>query len=218
MAALARKAHLRDFKPGEALFHRKEPSRFVHVILSGRIGIFDVYGDGEARLVDVIRPGETIAGPSALLREPHALSAWAVDNARVVRIPAGDIRRAFHRDPALAGGIALNMIAHLRRTLVQVINLKHRNSAQRIGHYLLGLTDKRRGAVTVILPDDQEFIAELLGITRESLSRSFGQLRRVGVAKQGRRVAIADIDRLQHYAQSSKSEVRPRTPPRAAGR
>lgn len=209
LTALLSKAQVREFEPGEALFRRKEAPRFVHVILGGRIGIFNDV-DGEDRLVDVVRPGETIAGPSALLKERHALTAKAVDRAHVVRIPAADIRREFHRQPELASGLALNMIAHMRRTLVQVINLKHRNSTQRIGHYLLGLTARRRGSVTLALPDDQEFIAALLGVTRESLSRSFAQLRRVGVGKKGRQVAIADIERLHRFAQSSKSEVRPR--------
>lgn len=207
MSTLLRRAHVHEFRPGEMLFRRKEPPRFVHAILAGRIGIFDD-ADGQDRLVEVVRPGETIAGPSALLKERHALTAKAVDLARVVRIPAADIRREFHRQPALASGLALNLIAHLRRTLVQVVNLKHRNSTQRIGHYLLGLADKRRGAITLVLQDDQEFIANLLGITRESLSRSFRQLGAVGVQKKGRRVFVADVERLRNYAQSSKSEVR----------
>jgi CRP/FNR family transcriptional activator FtrB len=55
------------------------------------------------------------------------------------------------------------------------------------------------------LPEERQLIAQKLGMTPESLSRAFADLKRLGVTGRGRQVVVADAASLERYAALDKS-------------
>jgi CRP/FNR family transcriptional activator FtrB len=186
---------------GAELFQQGEMPAFLHVVLEGRIGLVGVAADRRETLVEIFGAGEILIAPAVVLELPYLMSARVVDAARLVMIPAKPFQQALKEEPPLALALAQMLARHWRLLARQVKELKLKSAPQRLGCYLLAMTPKRSGGAMIRLPEDRRTAAARLGMTPESLSRAFGQLRAIGVAGSGRHVTISDLQTLTEYCQ-----------------
>ena len=95
------------------------------------------------------------------------------------------------------------LAAQSRRMVRQLKNLKLRSTVQRLGCFLLSLSEPAPdNTAVVILPYDKQLIASQLGMTRESLSRALAALREVGVETQNDRILLKNPAGLASYCGS----------------
>jgi CRP/FNR family transcriptional activator FtrB len=93
------------------------------------------------------------------------------------------------------------MSAELADMTRQVVDLKVRVAAQRLGTYLLSLmTDPTAQTAEFRLPVSKGLLAPWLGCRAENLSRAFTALRAFGVETHGSRVLLHDVSSLRSYA------------------
>jgi CRP-like cAMP-binding protein len=200
-ARLLAAAEVVTFPPGTILWRRGGWPKYVYIALSGRVGLLDAAGDG-ATVIDLFPPGTAVGAASPLKGVPYLFTSRTLDEFRALRIPAKVFRRWLLTDHSLLLGTAIDMIDQWRRLTMAVHDLKQLSANQRLGRYLLALVDRKKGAATVRLKDDLVLLAGILGVTRESLSRSFAQLRKHGVTKRAKLVTIADVRHLRAYCES----------------
>ncbi len=115
-------------------------------------------------------------------------------------IPGDVLRRILLEDPALLfrmmGSISLNM----HSLMTQIADLKMRSTAERLSMFLIELSGKDEGGDTITLPYDKRIIADKLGMSPETLSRTFAKLKKIGVNTQpGNKVVITNIEELADY-------------------
>jgi len=93
------------------------------------------------------------------------------------------------------------MSAELADMTRQVVDLKVRVAAQRLGTYLLSLVSEPAASTAEFrLPVSKGLLAPWLGCRAENLSRAFTALRAFGVETHGSRVLLHDVSRLRAYA------------------
>ena len=93
------------------------------------------------------------------------------------------------------------MSAELGNMTRQVVDLKVRIAAQRLGTYLLSQVKEPTATQAQFrLPVPKGLLAAWLGCRAENLSRAFMSLRAYGVETHGSRVVLHDVSRLQAYA------------------
>jgi len=199
--ALVRAGTVKVFRKGAILWRRGARASSVIVILSGRVGLFDGMDLEQSAVIDLFSAGAVAGSGYTLLDPPHfyLFSGKALDDVRALVIPIPVYRRHVQRDHSLLLGTARQLLAGWQRLVAETRALKQLSANQRLAAYLLAQTDKETGAVTVRLTDDQLLIARLLGVTRESLSRSFAILRAQGVSKRGRLVTLSDVTKLRQF-------------------
>jgi CRP-like cAMP-binding protein len=200
-AALIQAGRIRTFRKGAVVWRRDTAPRFIYVILSGRIGLFDTMIAERSAVIDLFSPGSLAGSGYPLIDPPHTylFSGKALDDLKVMAIPIPVYSQLLRESQSLLMGTARHLLNAWQRLVGQMRDLKELSAGQRLACYLLALTDTRSGTATVQLNDDQALIASLLGVTRESLSRSFAHLRAQGVAKRGRLVVLSDIRRLRSF-------------------
>ncbi len=123
-----------------------------------------------------------------------------MDDVETRVIPGDVLRRILLEDPALLfrmmGSISLNM----HSLMTQIADLKMRSTAERLSMFLIGLSGKDEGGDIITLPYDKRIIADKLGMSPETLSRTFAKLKKIGVSTQpGNKVVITDIEELADY-------------------
>jgi len=79
-------------------------------------------------------------------------------------------------------------------------------STQRLGGYLLSLTDARLGRASVRLPHGKRALATHLGLRPESLCRSLNRLKNFDVIEHGGVVTIGNISRLREFCLGDDDE------------
>ncbi len=122
-------------------------------------------------------------------------------------IEADGLHALLHENAALADALMRGQALDFRAMVRQVCDLKLRTAAQRLGSYLLELSQQQyaRGG-PMRLPIGKQLLAAQLGCRPENISRAFASLREIGVETHGKLVILHDIPRLQEFAFSAGPE------------
>jgi CRP/FNR family transcriptional activator FtrB len=197
---------------GAVLCRRGEKPDFLHIVLSGRVGLFGETERDEA-LVEIFGPGDAFIVPAVALNMVSLLTARMLDEGRILMWPAASFRAQVRASGPLAYGAMLQLSAYWRMLVGQINDLKLLSAVERLSALLLRLAPRRAGATKVMLPGSRGLVAGLLGVAPQSLSRAFAILRPLGVSGSGREVAITDPARLRAIADAHSLKDAGRKPP-----
>jgi CRP/FNR family transcriptional activator FtrB len=195
-------AELMDARERTILCHQGEMADRLHLLIDGQVALSNTAPNGVSAVVEVVRPGGHFVLATVLARLPYLLNAEVVAASRVVVIPAAPLLALIQTEATLSAAL-MRAEADVFRALVrQVCDLKLRTTAQRLGCYLLSLSNDQAGnTVSLRLPFDKRLLAARLGCRQENLSRAFAALRSLGVETHGARVVLHDIARLRVYSE-----------------
>ncbi len=199
--ALLAESHVITCPRGKLLFVRGDPARSFYLVLSGWVKVFRDTPEGEQTVIAIMRRGETIAEAAMFMGRDYPASAEVVDDARLVEIPAAALVRLIREHSELALKMLAAVSGRLRHMVMHIEQLQARSTPQRLGEFLLGLTDVRSGPATIQLPYDKSLVAARLGMKPESLSRALAKLRKVGVSTNGSRLEVKDVGHLAEFCQ-----------------
>lgn len=199
------------------LHHGGQPARQLAVLRSGSIKAYEVSREGDELVTGFYLPGDVV-GLDAFSTGHHAGSAVALEECRLCEIPVADFQKMLGESPRL-NQVMLRLLAEemaeARKLLLVVGRLDART---RVALFLLSLS--RRFERRQLDPDlfrlsmDRRDIANYLGLTIETVSRTLSALQRDKLIHvRGKNVRILDRQALSELAHLEEG---PRTR-RAAG-
>jgi CRP/FNR family transcriptional regulator, transcriptional activator FtrB len=201
LAQIASVGNIAEVPQGEVLFRQGAVPESLYVLLDGRVSLTGTAADASSAVIDILGPNSSFVLANALTGEPYEVGAEAVAHSTVIRIPVTSIRAVVTAQPTAAMAMMRAMSAELGAMTRQVVDLKVRIAAQRLGAYLLTLIeDPTARRVQFRLPVNKGLLASWLGCRAENLSRAFVALRAYGVETHGSRVLLHDVARLRAYA------------------
>jgi CRP-like cAMP-binding protein len=183
---------------GEVLVDAGEPVRHVYFPYGGIVSLTAVTASGDTAETGTVG-NEGMIGISALVGADSALSRYLVRvSGQAARLASDRLQRLLERSPALRA--VLN--AYMRAFIVQLLQSVACNALhtveQRCCRWLL-MTHDRIGEVSFALT--QEFLAEMLGVRRSSVSLVAATLQRKGLIRYHRgRMTIIDRRGLERRA------------------
>ncbi len=179
----------------------------LFLLLEGQVTLSNTEYSGVSAVVEVVRPGGHFILTTVLAQMPYLMNAHTTVASRVVALDAEQLLRAIQQEPLLASAILRAEAIDFGAMVRQVCDLKLRTTAQRLGSYLIELSEvQAENSATFRLPFDKRLLAAKLGCRQENLSRAFAALRNLGVETHGARVTLHDIARLRDYAQVGSAE------------
>ena len=191
----------RHYDRGETLFIQDEETAGIYLVLEGWIKLYRVAPNGSEAVVSVFARGESFGEAIALRGGRYPVSAEAATDCDLFVLPASVLVELIHEDANVAMSILASTFAHLHSLVVELEQLKAHTGAQRVAEFLLTLCQSGEGSCSVVLPYDKVLIAGRLGMKPESLSRAFSRLKPLGIQIKKNRAIIADVARLQAYAE-----------------
>jgi CRP/FNR family transcriptional activator FtrB len=209
-AALTRLGTITEYAcvdEGTELCCEGDAARSLHILLEGMVTLSAGAANGSKALVEVIRPIRHIVLATVLAKLPYAVTVEAIAVSRLLVIDAGGLHALLREDVALADSLMRGQALDFRAMVRQVCDLKLRTAAQRLGCYLLELSQQHRARGDKFrLPIGKQLLAAQLGCRPENISRAFASLRELGVETHGKLVILHDIPMLQEFAFAAGSE------------
>jgi len=191
---------------GVVLFEQGESPSYLHILLDGEIGLTAERG-GEETVVEILHPGEIFIAAAVLADKPLLMGARVLHPARLLLLPADELRGQIRDMPELAYAMLTSLARHFRVMVSEIKDLKLKSSVQRLAGYLLTLTaGQARGPALVRLPHAKSVIAQRIGIRPETLSRHFTLLQAVGVTVHASEIAIRDVSRLAAFCHDAADD------------
>ncbi len=200
----------RDLEPGEVLIAAGAPADQVFNIVSGMLMLSRTGRDGRRQVLGFL-VRDNFVGFTAT--DSYFFSAEAVTRTRVACCPRAAFNARLEADPE-SERTFLNMTFRVLEDMVDAVySLGQRTALERLAVFLLYLRHWRRLAdgiaddadpalAEVSLPMTREDVADFLGLQKETVSRSFGQLERRRLIKRldNHRVRIVDLASLRELA------------------
>lgn len=193
-------ADLARVGPDEELFREGDRLGELHILLTGFVTETHAHHDGDA-FTDVVSPVRPIGFAAAMLEAASPTGARTITSARLIVIPAAELRAMIREEPELGMPFLDHALASMREQTLELCQMKLRSSVQRLAAFLLALVeDPEMNPARFVLPYEKRFLAARIGCTQENLSRAFAALRRLGVETQRGIVVLRDVPALRAFA------------------
>jgi len=196
-------APLRRVEAREHLWCEGDQRTHVYRVETGAVCIYKVLPDGRRHVVDFAFAGDLIG---LGLTSEHAFNAQALVATRIKGLTVSAFNQALREDSRLALKLYEALSQELDAARAQLLMVSKRVSTERVASFLLTLSDRaqKRGADPSVigLPMRRVDIADFLGLTIETVSRTFTKLKtsRVISLLPGNQVRIVDRARLEDLA------------------
>lgn len=172
------------------IFGENEPADYLYKVVSGSVRTYKILSDGRRQVGGFYLPGDVFGLEFA---EEHSLSAEAITDAKVLVVK----RTALH---ALAGrdvSVAQQLFALTGRELHRVqdrILLLIKSAHERVASFLLEMAERAAQKNTIDLPMSRQDIADYLGLTIETVSRTLTSLETAAAIEvsTSRRIVLRD--------------------------
>ncbi len=205
-AALGRERLARHFEAGQVVIHHDTPALAVLSIHSGQVRLTRSAGRGRESVVGLRGPGELLGVREVLSVLPYQVSVQTVEPSVLCAVPRDAFLDAVRDCPELA----MRLLGQLSRDYLlaegQLVARAHLSVRARTARLLLVLAEggrgRARGGAAPEVAMAREEMALLVGTTRETLSRSLGQLAgRGAVAVRNGKIRILDSSLLEGLAE-----------------
>ncbi len=167
-----------EIAPHQPIFDEADPAEHVYNVTGGAVKIYKLLPDGRRQITGFLLPGDFLG---LTHKEAYAYSAEALGPTRLCRFPRRKLENLLDEIPKLEQRL-LGMASHeLAAAQDQMMLLGRKSAKERVVSFLLMMSNGavRRGkpADPVTLPMNRSDIADYLGLTIETVSRTFTQLR-----------------------------------------
>ncbi len=192
----------RRLEEGQHLFYESDPARFVYEITSGVLRLTRIQKDGRRQVIAFGFPGDVVGLPN---HGRHSTECDAATSAEVIAHRCDPLSRP-DRDPLLHSFVMAAALDEIRMLQDHFLMLGRRLASEKVAAFLTLLLDRigePLGAYRLIrLPMNRSDIADYLGLTPETISRSITQFResRLVALEDAHTMIILDAARLRATA------------------
>ncbi len=193
-------AETKDYPKHKILLVQDDPANRFFIILSGWIKIFRTSEQGEEAVIALLTRGDVFGEAAIFDGSIYPFSAEVAENAHLLEIPAGALKRITMKSPALTQRIMAILSDDVKRLQLENEHVSLMTASQRAGCLLLRLSSDMKGnGGTFSFPYDKSMAAALLGMKPETFSRALGELKSAGVTVKGPEVRIESFERLAQH-------------------
>ena len=161
----------------EEVFAEGDRATFFYKVVSGAVRTSKLLSDGRRQIDAFHLPGDIFGIESG---GEHRFSAEAVGDVAVVVYRRCALDTLASQDSAFARDIVAAMMRSLERAQEHMLLLGRKSALEKIASFLLDMAD-RAGEDAIALPMSRTDIADHLGLTIETVSRSLTELERKGL-------------------------------------
>ena len=183
------------FDRDEEIFGEGESADFIYRVISGTVRSIRLLDDGRRLISAFYQPGDVFG---LEMGETHGATAEAVTGCEIALVKRIAVERAASQDHAAAGALWALTSRQLRDAQDHLVMLGRRNAAEKVGRFLIDMVRRSSAANVVQLPMSRLDIADYLGLTIETVSRTLTQMERDGVIaiQGGRRITLRQLAAL----------------------
>ena len=169
---------------GATLIRAEDPAKHVFNITSGSIRVYKLLPDGRRQITGFLFAGDFLGLATG---DTYAFSAEAMEPVTVCRFRKTDYRTLIRETPALETALLSRAHHELLAAQNQILLLGRKTALERVATFLLDLPahDPARPSPLghIHLPMTRGEIADYLGLTIETVSRTLTRLKTQGVIR-----------------------------------
>jgi CRP/FNR family nitrogen fixation transcriptional regulator len=163
---------LMPFARNSEIYGENEPADYLYKVLSGTVRSYKVLVDGRRQIGGFYLPGDMFG---LEIGDEHTFSAEAITDCKIIVIKRSALLALATTDNEVARQMWQLTARELQRAQDHVLVLI-KSAQERVAGFLLEMADRASEGEAVELPMSRQDIADYLGLTIETVSRTLTQL------------------------------------------
>lgn len=186
-----------SYPKGATLFVEGQSPRGVFILCSGKVKLSTSSADGRTLILRIADAGEVLGLPATVTGKPYELTADVIEPTQANFISRQEFLAFLreHGEAALRVAQQLGETYHSAIAEMRTIGLSH-SVGEKLARFLLDLTadqENGKGEIKVTLTLTHEEIAQMIGASRETVTRVFSNFKkRQFVQVKGSTIIIKD--------------------------
>ena len=154
------------------IFGEDEPTDYLYKVVSGSVRTYKILSDGRRQIGGFYLAGDVFGLESG---DEHTFSAEAITDTKLLVVKRSAIGALASRDAAIARELFHLTSRELQRMQARVLLLV-KSAQERVASFLLEMAERASADNIVELPMSRQDIADYLGLTIETVSRTLSGL------------------------------------------
>lgn len=177
------------------IFAEGETATRIYKVVSGAVRVSKLLSDGRRQIAGFYLPGEFFALEAGAC---HRFSAETIVESTLLAFNRRALHARCEQEPALAERLWTLAGESLDRAQEHMLLLGRKNAAERVASFLLDIAARTDAGDTIELAMPRQDIADFLGLTIETVSRTLTQFERDGIIElpSHRKVVVKNRRRL----------------------
>jgi CRP/FNR family nitrogen fixation transcriptional regulator len=186
------------FARNAEIYAEDEPAEYLYVVAKGAVRSYKLLSDGRRQIEAFYLPGDLFGIEAG---EKHRFSAEAISGSTIWVVKRSVVDRIARRDSAVSRELWMLAAQHLERAQDHLLLLARHKAHERMAAFLLEMA-KRSGSAAqgeIELPMPRQDIADYLGLTIETVSRTLSEMVNAGTIslRSTRRILLRDRAALE---------------------
>jgi CRP/FNR family nitrogen fixation transcriptional regulator len=186
-----------NYRRGTEIYGEKEPADYIYQITAGAVRSYKLLSDGRRQIGAFHLIGDVFGLENGSF---HRFTAEAILDTSVRLIRRGSLERVAEADVSIARDLLYMTTDNLQHAEDHMLLLGRKTSLERVVAFLLEMDGRLTAAGIMVLPMCRRDIADYLGLTLETVSRSLSKLHEDGIlgflGKNQRQIILLDRRQL----------------------
>lgn len=176
LAALAEIASRRSFAKNAIIINEGDETDSLYLILSGKVKVVLSDEDGKEVIISILEPGDYFGEMSLIDSEPRSARVVTMLDSQFSIIHKTDFNKVLDGNPDLARNLLVGLAQRLRAANKNIESLALMDVYGRVARTLLQFAQDQDGKKVITEKLTQKDIANMVGASREMVSRIFKDL------------------------------------------
>ena len=192
---------LKTYPKNHVIFLEEETGNYMYVVVAGKVKVTKSNAAGKETLLAIHQPGDFFGEMALLDGKTAPATVAAMEDCKIISISKADFHRHLMRNEKIVAQIIQVLCGRLRQVWSQIQTLSYDDADSRIRAGILqisrrhGIADAR--GILINLKITHQELAEMVGTSRETVTRTLSDLQRDGIIQiADRRIIIVDTHRL----------------------
>jgi CRP-like cAMP-binding protein len=212
LSKVAGLAVVKNFAAREAVVSQGDPARSLFAIVRGKLKVTSSGPDGRDVVLSIMSEGEVFGEVALLDGGLRSATCTAMEPCELLAIDRSEFMALLEQSPGIAVKLLQVLGARVRRLSQRSEDTALLDVPSRLARCLVGLAErfgeKRRSplrGIEITLKLSQQELGDMVGATRESVNKNFGDWTRQGLLELvSGRMVILDIDEFRRLARISE--------------
>lgn len=200
----------RLFRKNEVIFHAREPGNALFVIKRGRVKISMDDRSGREIILRIFEAGDFFGEMSLLDGESRSATVSSLEPCQALVLSRDQFLKFVMKRPEVVLKMLTALSRRLRKADEKISRLVFADAYEKVASVLMDIIEERKIPLNIgadiPLSLTRKELADMVGLSRETLTRVIADFQRAGVVRiEGRHIAIINPAKLKREATRSFS-------------
>ena len=172
----------KNYYKGEVIFNPGEKGEYFFILKSGKVKVFKT-AKGKEQIIKVFDRPALFGEAASFTGKNFPAWAEAIENSEILIIPRKKFIHLIKEDPE----IGMNLLSIMAQRLIHLTNviesLSLKNALSKVSSYILRKCEETEN---LEIPFSTSMASMELGLTKETVSRMLGKLRKLGIIEKSK--------------------------------